>query len=129
MTINPKRAIIWPEIPAISEADIIKATLSFLFINPRGVRNCEVARALGVTRTLDPRNWFTYGILTELQARGWVKKLHNPSTYSLTPEGDAHLRTLLAEASPITEYAELLHAVEEGNCPRSLNHTLTFTAQ
>lgn len=90
------KPVIWPETVVLNEQAILQATLQFLLVNShRGVRNCEVARALGVTRTLDPRNWFSYGILARCIDYGWITK-DSRSHYHLTEAGRTRLQQFFA---------------------------------
>lgn len=57
--------------PIVTNAQIERHVLVFLSLNPEGVRNSDVGRAIGYN---DSRQWFSYGILERLISAGKVRK-------------------------------------------------------
>lgn len=57
--------------PIVTNAQIESHVLTFLKLNPAGVRNSDVGRAIGYN---DSRQWFSYGILERLINAGKVRK-------------------------------------------------------
>lgn len=57
--------------PLLEASSIDRHILDFIAMNPSGVRNSDVGRAIGYN---DSRQWFSYGLLEALIAKGRVEK-------------------------------------------------------
>jgi len=63
--------VVWPAHTFINRTELRKQIIGFLDINPEGVRNCDVGKAIGYQ---DTRQWFSYGILEGLIHDNKVEK-------------------------------------------------------
>lgn len=63
-------SVTYPQ-PLITTEDVEQHVLEFIAMNPEGVRNSEVGRAIGYN---DSRQWFSYGVLDRLIRSGKVRK-------------------------------------------------------
>lgn len=70
MTTTTTRPVTFPE-PLVTYQQLREHILTFLRNNPQGVRNSEVARAIGY---YDTRMWFSFGVLERMQRDGLVRK-------------------------------------------------------
>ncbi len=60
------------QIKPLITPDLLRThVLKFMEANPKGVRNCDVGRAIGYN---DTRQWFSYGILEKMIKEGVVEK-------------------------------------------------------
>jgi len=57
--------------PLLEASSLDRHILDFIAVNPSGVRNADVGRAIGYN---DSRQWFSYGLLESLITRGRVEK-------------------------------------------------------
>lgn len=63
-------SVTYPQ-PLINAQDIEDHVLEFITMNPEGVRNSDVGRAIGYN---DSRQWFSYGVLDRLIRANKVRK-------------------------------------------------------
>ena len=69
----PNSKLNWPEKPLFTGygQELIDFVMKFVHRNPEGVRQCDIARALGWS---DPHNWMTFHLLQEMVRNGYVHR-------------------------------------------------------